>query len=129
MNESMMVPAGLMVLAGLVLLACLVSVLRLRLRVDEIAIKQQVKQGDPLFSPEAMTHLHTRLAELEAHNRRHAQMLNTMEKERWHAKPDSGVTHSELIQIYERLSRMESLQEAQADTLKSIERYLREQGK
>ncbi len=42
------------------------------------------------------------------------------------AQQENAMTHAETIQIYERLSSLESLVETQATTLKSIERYLME---
>lgn len=45
------------------------------------------------------------------------------------AQQENALTHAETIQIYERLSSLESLVEMQATTLKSIERYLMEQEK
>lgn len=45
------------------------------------------------------------------------------------AQQENALTHAETIQIYERLSSLESLVETQATTLKSIERYLMEQQK
>ncbi|HEY0916254.1 MAG TPA: hypothetical protein VGE22_15390 [Solimonas sp.] len=42
------------------------------------------------------------------------------------AQQENAMTHAETIQIYERLSSLESLVETQANTLKSIERYLME---
>lgn len=42
------------------------------------------------------------------------------------AQQENAMTHAETIHIYERLSSLESLVETQANTLKSIERYLME---
>jgi len=40
------------------------------------------------------------------------------------AQQQNALTHAETIQIYERLSSLESLVEAQMTTVKSIEKYL-----
>lgn len=54
----------------------------------------------------------------------HSGLANRVAK--LEAQQENAMTHAETIQIYERLSSLESLVETQAATLKSIEKFLME---
>lgn len=54
----------------------------------------------------------------------HNSLVNRVAK--LEAQQENAMTHAETIQIYERLSSLESLVETQGATLKSIEKFLME---